>query len=177
MKSTNLLNVLINVFYYIILIIGIVFTCIMIYAGIFDDGVGLLIDSATGEIIDDSFEASLTIKDYVKMALNILTMLFFIKTIYHLRIATLKMIKGEMFNHLVSRNLKWTGISMILYKIVSLVLEHYSEIVYHNTFSLDFDFNGFESFIFILILGLFFILLSNVIKNGITLKSENDLTI
>jgi len=177
MASTQLLNVLINVFYYVLLFMGIIITGVMLYAGIFDDGIGIVVDKATGVIINDNLEESLSLKDYGKLLLTVLEMVFFIKCIHHLRKATLRMIKNEMFSSIVSLNLKQTGVSMILYKLVSLVREQYSKIVYDGQFSLGFDFNGFESSIFILILGLFFILLSSVIKNGTSLKSENDLTI
>ncbi|MFT6335022.1 MAG: hypothetical protein ACJATI_001768 [Halioglobus sp.] len=152
-------------------------TGMLIYAGIFDDRVGISVGRSSFGIVDREFASALSPKDYGKVIIAICIVILFIKTIYHLRKATLKMIKGEMFDQVVSENLKWTGISMILYKVSSLIGNLYSEVLYQNQFTVGFDFGGFESFIFILILGLFFILLSNVIKNGITLKSENDLTI
>ncbi|MFT6781453.1 MAG: hypothetical protein ACJA1A_001374 [Saprospiraceae bacterium] len=177
MESTKLLNILINLFYYIILITGIMVSGIMIYAGIFDDGVGIVVDNATGIIIDDSYEAHLSLKDYVKIGIALLAMFFFIKSVFHLRIATLKMIHGQMFSPVVARHLKLTGLTMITYKTLSLIREQYSQYVNEGTFTIGLDFSGFESFIFILILGLFFILLSNVIQRGITLQDENALTI
>jgi hypothetical protein len=177
MESTQLLNVLINVFYYIILITGVLVIGLLIYIGLFDNSLGFAIDSSMVSIMDKEYADSLSIKDYVGLMISILGMFLFIKTIYHLRTATLKMIHGEMFNHVVAKSLKLTGLSMIGYKVVSIIKDLYSESIYDGTFTVGLDFNGFESFIFILILGLFFILLSKVIKNGISMKSENDLTI
>jgi hypothetical protein len=177
MESSQLLNVLINAFYYVILITGVLVTGFIVYAGIFDDGIGIVVDKATGVIINDKYEASLGMKDYGKIALTIIEMVLFIKAIFHLRKATLKMIKGEMFDELVVKNLKLTGISMIAYKAVNILREQYSSVVYNGELTFGLDFEGFESFIFILILGLFFLLLSSVIQRGMTLQDENDLTI
>ena len=172
MESTQLLNILINVFYYILLLVGIAVICTIIYVGFFSDSLGIYVDhtSNTTGVVLNEYKSTLVPKDYGTIALTLFAMVMFIKAVYHLRIATLEIIKGNMFNSVVAMNLKWTGVSMIVYKVISILKEQYSNIMYENQITLGLDFEGFESSIFILILGLFFMLLSQVIQNGITLQ-------
>lgn len=177
MKSTQLLKLLINLFYYGTLISFVLMIGFLIYSGVFGSEGGIMVNSDTGKMmLSDNFKTTLTQKDFGKIALMIAGSVFFFTTIYHLRSATLKMIKGEMFDEYVVRSLKWAGVSIVLYKVFQLVDEVYTQISYQDSFSIGLDF-GYGSFAFTLMLGLFFILLSKVIQNGITLKMENDLTI
>lgn len=177
METNNLLNVLINFLHYIIIITSVLVFALLLYSVFCGNGVGLMDDGRIYVPYNEGSKAELEFKNYVKIFISLITTGLFIKTIFHLRIATLKMIKNDMFNSVVAMNLRWTGISIILYKLSSILGEYYSKLSMGKSFSVEIGFEGFETFIFIIILGLFFILLSNVIKSGISLKSENDLTI
>ena len=50
-------------------------------------------------------------------------------------------------------------------------------VVYNGQLTVGLDFDSFNSFVFMIILGLVFLLMSKVIKRGVQLKLENDLTI
>ncbi len=179
MNSIRLLNALISIFYFVLLVSAFAFCAYFLYISFSEGGVGLMIDKAKGDVMVSAPNLSdkMGIKDYGYLLLMFLEIVFFIKAIYHLRKATLKMIRNEMFNLTVSSNLKMAGISMIIYMLNKMLCELYKDVIYLGHFSVGFDFSGFDSSIFILILGLFFILFSNVIKNGISLKNENELTI
>jgi len=177
METNQLLKITINIFFYVILFSVLGLSLFTSYAMISHDGVGILIDKDSNVVLNSAYEADLTFRDYMHVLIAILEAMFFTLSIYFLRKATLEMVDGRIFTKLVANSLRNTGFMMIIYKLCGIIKEQYKNIVYDSQFTMSFDFNGFESFIFIFVLGLFFILLSSVINNGIRMKSENDLTI
>lgn len=181
MKSIQLLKSLINITYYILLI-GLLFYPLFMVYGIFADNVGILVnssgDSTYYELNEDGYtNGGLGGKDYVVIALSFIKSLLFFLSIHYLRKAVVRMIDVTMYDTLVSTSLGLTGNCIIIYAIFDSMFRVIKRAVYSGQFTIGLDLDSFNSFIFLIILGLFFLLIGKVITRGMELKQENDLTI
>ena len=87
------------------------------------------------------------------------------------------MIDITMYDSLVTKSLGLTGNCIIIYAVFNSCFNAIKGVVYNGQLTVGLDFDSFNSFVFMIILGLVFLLMSKVIKRGVQLKLENDLTI
>lgn len=100
----------------------------------------------------------------------------FVIIVYFLRKGVKGMVQNKMFNLEVSRYFNLSGILLTAISTISIIF-NFSKGLYGGEFKLEFDpFDG-QSGLFMIIVGLFLMLMARVIKEGLVLKSENDLTI
>lgn len=179
MRSINLLKVLINITYYILLV-GLLFHPLFMIYGLFSDNVSISFygsGSLMYELMDPDFAKGLSGSDYFVVGLSFVKSVLFFLAIHFLRKGVLRMIDVTMYDKLVTNSLGLTGNCIIIYAIFNACLNSIIGIIYRGKLTIGLDFDSFNSFIFMIILGLVFILMSKVIKRGIELKLENDLTI
>ena len=102
--------------------------------------------------------------------------LFFIAIVYYLRKGIRGMVRKHFFNSEVARNINVAGILLILVSITTMALNFLKDL-FDGLLKLGMDPFDLTSEIFMVIIGLFLMLMARVIKEGEVLKSENELTI
>jgi len=177
MREISLLKFLINIFYYLVLFATIAIVLFVIVSAVFFDGVGFFVNSDTYVVLNEELSHAKSWRDYAVVLGGIISMLIFLTSIYHLRNATLKIVNGEMYHKKVIHHLRLTGQFMILYVIFKSLFEFIKKLIYVQEFTIGFDFDGYDSSIFLIILGLFFMLIARVLDHARLVKTENDLTI
>ena len=181
MNSIQLLRTLINITYYI-LVIGLLFYPLFMVYGLFSDNVGISVDqlgdSTYYELNEDGFtNGGLSFKDYIVITLSFIKSLLFFLSIHYLRSAVVRMIDITMYDNLVSKSLGLTGNYIMTYAIFDAIFRVIKRVVYSGQLTIGLDFDSFNSFVFLIILGLVFLLMSKVIIRGVEMQQENDLTI
>lgn len=177
MKSEQLLLSLINIVFFFAVVAAIFAGGLTILAFVTHDGVGILIDSSTGEVLDKHLEASPTIKDYVKVFLSIIMTFLFVVPIYFLRKATVDLVRGHMYSEQVVTGLRWAGITIIGYKVFEVLVTFYERLAFQGKMKLEVEFLSVDSLVFVVIIGLFFILLSKVVVHAAGLQKDVNMTI
>lgn len=177
MKSEQILLRLINIVFFFALAAAIVAGGMTILGLITHDGVGILIDSSTGEVLDKHLEASLAIKDYVKVFLSIILTCLFVVPIYFLRKAALDLLRGNIYSDRVVTGLRWAGITIIGYKVFEVLVTFYERLAFQGKMKFEVKFLGVDSLAFVVIIGLFFILLSKIVDNAAGLQKDVNMTI
>lgn len=109
--------------------------------------------------------------------LGLLGQLLFIYIILKFKSLVRLFFKGEIYTYSQVKNLRKMGSAILIYALIDpipfFIYKHFLE---SNPRTVDYGF-GFDSFLFIIALGLFFIFLSRTFENAGKLKAENDLTI
>ena len=118
--------------------------------------------------------------------ITVVNFLLFILSVYYLKKCINPFIKSDFYSSIVIKNLKksggifvFIGVSTIFFRFISVVyiinsvpmqgLSWFSFIAFISSIDI--------STIFLIIIGLFFLLFSNAFENAKSLKQENDLTI
>ncbi len=100
----------------------------------------------------------------------------YLAIIYYFRKGIKGMVEHNFFHMDVSKYLNVAGKLLALVSVVSIFFKFILPL-FVGSFSLSMETSLLESEVFIVIIGLFLMLMSRVIKVGLTLKSENELTI
>ena len=157
MKFLKLLQILINVFFIILLL------------------------SILGWIVIISYQMirglnTFSFKMQIYTFLNVLLLTVFSLGVFWLKKTVVKLADKDFYAPSVARNFKRAGMVFISTAIFSALLDFSSEISMNAHY--DFTFNpDISSTFFSVIIGLFFIFFSEVLRKGKILKDENDLTV
>ena len=102
--------------------------------------------------------------------------LVYVAMVFYLRRGIIELVSGNLFHETVAKNLNIAGMILIFVSIGRILLKFTKELS-DGVFNIGFETPLFNSKIFMVIMGLFLMLMARVIKEGLALKSENDLTI
>lgn len=182
MTTSNLLKWSIEFLFWAILGIGVAIILFVLISVTFGDSFGMFITEDGTPMITHWYSEmneayTFKMKDYLVLIFGFSRIIIFIGSIYYLRRASLKIIKNHMFSEDVVQALKRTGQLIISYSILMIISQKIIEVLYKGSMSFGVDFEGFGSSLFLFILGLFFVLISNAFEAAGILKSENELTI
>lgn len=111
-----------------------------------------------------------------RMLFHSVSYIFFFTIIFYLRKSIQHIVKSNFFNWEVARNLNITGVLLLIVSLSTIVINFLQEL-FDGMLNLGIDPFNLNSELFLSIIGLFFMLMSRAINEGIKLKSENDLTI
>ncbi len=160
---------------------------VLIFLTLLSIGLGLILSffsfTELGEI-DYSFTfdgnkiaiSDLTIAHYIFMGLNLIFYFVFIFGLIKLRTAAKLILSNNIYNPSLSMNTDLAGKSFILTGVFWWLFDGLSSIHFDNTLSIGVSDKTFI-YLFIICIGLFFMLTSKLFTNAIQLKTENDLTI
>lgn len=112
----------------------------------------------------------------IKILFHSISYLFFFAIVYYLRKSLKHMVKNHFFSTEVAKNLNMTGLLLTLVSLSTIVVNFLKQI-FDGILKLGIDPFNLNSELFMTIIGLFFMLMSRVINEGIKLRSENELTI
>lgn len=173
MRKLQLLNGCLNLFWFLALVWVIGTVIILPFELLNDVSVkikGMIIES------DDYLAKALII-------IYVITQLLFVYSIYLLRKIVRHFQKLDIFNIEIIHNFNLMGKLIILSTLISNI-SFYAYKYYtfhtrkHEPFNMNLDtYNGYDSFLIAISLGLFFMVISEVFKIAKGLKEENELTI
>jgi len=86
------------------------------------------------------------------------------------------MLKDQMFSAEVARCINISGVLLCIMSIVTVIL-NFSKDLSDGLLKIELDPFDWKSSLFMVIIGLFLMLTSRVIREGLEIKSENELTI
>jgi hypothetical protein len=185
MKAIKILRVLINILYmslFIIFILGILFLIAVFF---FNEYLPYYLHGF--KMLYSSF---FDWKMFLIPFSTVVNFILFILSVYYLRKCIKPFIASDFYSTTVISNLKkagklfvFIGVTKILFRLISALylinsipiqgLSGFSFITSFTTFISSID----VTTIFLIIIGLFFLLFSNAFENAKSLKEENDLTI
>jgi len=150
-------------------------------------GIGLLIGmfSLLGYIDGNStitidgkniVKSDLTTAHYIFMMLNLIVYLVFIFGVIKLRQVAKLLLYNDIYDLSLISNTELVGKSFVITGIFWWLFDGLSSVHFNNELSIGVSDKTFI-YLFITCIGLFIMLVSNIIGNGIQLKAENDLTI
>lgn len=110
------------------------------------------------------------------MVLTLLVYFIFVFGIFRLKKASNLFLTNDFYNPELIKNINISGKSMILSGVFWWLLGGLGSIHFKKSISLEVSEKTFI-YLFIIVIGLFMMLMSKVFENAIALKEENDLTI
>ncbi len=124
-------------------------------------------------VVNTSFDST-----YSKIGLivSVLSYFLFVFAIYLLKKTVTLFIKGKFFDNKVISNLNNIGKIFVIVSLIFNIVEFVFKITTTKKAEIMIN-SGFDSFLFTIAIGLFFIILSEVFKIAKNLKDENELTI
>ena len=170
MRKFNILKALLDIFW-VFSIIGVIGTIIFIPFYLFDSDMNIPL-KINGQLID-----SQTLFSKIIVIITIFSALLFLYSVYLLRKVITMFQKMEIFNDEVVRLLNLIGKLIILSSIISSVSLYIYNSVENKHANLSLDFGGSNSLIISIILGLFFMVVSEIFKIAKNMKEESELTI
>lgn len=168
MNLSKTLLFAIDVFFFLLLLIS-------LSAGVFYFYLAFI--SETPFYIENNiFDAGLNIKNLIKPIVLIIGQLVYLATVFYLRKGVRDMVGKTFFHESVAKNLSIAGVLLFVVSLVSIVFT-FLQNLWDGVLKLGMETSILKSEIFMIIIGLFLILMARVVKEGVALKSENDLTI
>jgi hypothetical protein len=165
MKNTILFKSLID-FLYIFLFIGII-------------GAGLLLPFGSTNLQDMKLAIeNLAFVHWSIIAFNFITYLLFLRGLYFLRKVARSLLSNRFFTEKIITNLKKSGLHFVASGIghFLVLIGFFINKIYDGRLEINFDTNTTAT-LFLIIIGMFFSLQSNILKLGKAYKEENDLTV
>lgn len=124
-------------------------------------------------VVNTSFDS---VYSKIGLIVSVLSYFLFVFAIYLLKKTVTLFIKGKIFDNKVISNLNNIGKIFVIVSLIFNTVEFAFKI--NTTKKAEIMINsGFDSFLFTIAIGLFFIILSEVFKIAKNLKDENELTI
>lgn len=170
MRKLNILKTVLDIFW-VFSIIGVIGTIIFIPFYLFDSDMNIPL-KINGQLID-----SQTLFSKIIVIITIFSALLFIYCVYLLRKVITMFQKMEIFSDEVVRLLNLIGKLIILSSIISSVSLYIYNSVENKHANLGLDFGASNSLIVSIILGLFFMVISEIFKIAKNMKEESELTI
>lgn len=167
MKTIKILRKLINIYYYLLLfvLVGIViFVSILFQKG----------ETIDLKIIEGYDTSSLSIQKLMAITVvPIVIYLLFVRAIYLLKSTLKDLSEGNYFSELIINNFKMIGKLILICGVSYAVFKFVIRLIILRDIRFGIDF----SLITPIVIGLFFMFLSEVFTNARETKKENDLTI
>lgn len=139
----------------------------------------ILIDSDWGVpikingVVNSSFDS---VYSKIGLVVSVLSYFLFVYAIYLFKKTINLFIKGKIFDDQVILNLNRIGKIFIIVTLITNGLEFILKVTTTQKAELMIN-SGFDSFLFTISIGLFFIIMSEVFKISKKIKEENELTI
>jgi Protein of unknown function (DUF2975) len=182
MKTIKILKVLINILYILLLFIFALAIFFVIAIYFFNESLPLYLQGYK-MLFNSFFDWKLFLVPFS----TVINFILFTIAVYYLRKCIDPFIDSDFYSIVVIKNLKkagrlfiFIGLSTILFRLVAvlyfrsiIVVQGYSGLLNVESLISSIDITT----IFLIIIGLFFLLFSNTFENAKRLKQENDLTI
>ena len=170
MRKLNILKTVLDIFW-VFSIIGVIGTIIFIPFYLFDSDMNIPL-KINGQLID-----SQTLFSKIIVMVSIFSALMFLYSVYLLRKVITMFQKMEIFNDEVVRLSNLIGKLIILSSIISSVSLYIYNRIEDKNVDLTLDFGASNTLIISIILGLFFMVISEIFKIAKNMKEESELTI
>ena len=170
MRKLNILKTVLDIFW-VFSIIGVIGTIIFIAFYLFDSDMNIPL-KINGQLID-----SQTLFSKIIVMVSIFSALMFLYSVYLLRKVITMFQKMEIFNDEVVRLSNLIGKLIILSSIISSVSLYIYNRIEDKNVDLTLDFGASNTLIISIILGLFFMVISEIFKIAKNMKEESELTI
>ena len=170
MRKLNILKTVLDIFW-VFSIIGVIGTIIFIAFYLFDSDMNIPL-KINGQVID-----SQSLFSKITVMVSIFSALMFLYSVYLLRKVITMFQKMEIFNDEVVRLLNLIGKLIILSSIISSVSLYIYNRIEDKNVDLTLDFGASNTLIISIILGLFFMVISEIFKIAKNMKEESELTI
>lgn len=168
MNVSKTLLLILDLFFILMLLMFFLGAGFMIYVAIVDDVPWYMVNN--GEVEDFNYKA------LFRIISDSFSYLIFVAIVFFLRKGVRIMVKDQMFSVEVARYINIAGVLLCIMSVVTVVL-NFSKDLSNGLLKIELDPFDWKSGIFMVIIGLFLMLTSRVIKEGIVIKSENELTI
>ncbi|MFD2726508.1 DUF2975 domain-containing protein [Hyunsoonleella rubra] len=167
MKTIQVLKKLINIYYYLLLI---AFVAILVFVPIaVQQG-----DTSDLRIIEGYDASNISIQKLIPlMIITAIIYLLFVRAVYLLKCTLKDLSEGNYFSELIISNFKKIGLLILVCGVSYAVFKFFTRLMLLSDVRLGIDF----SLITPIIIGLFFMFLSEVFAQARYTKQENDLTI
>ena len=157
---------------------------LIIFLIIFSIGIGLIM---TVLILFNVIDGPLALKpdfvdykndimQYVFMAFKLIVYIVFISGLLKLRFATKLLLEKDFYKFELIKALGFAGKAIVITGILSWLIDGLSHIYFNDEISISISEKTFV-YLFVTAMGLFLMLMGNVINDAKNLKQENDLTI
>lgn len=167
MRKLNILKTLLDLFW-LFALISMVILVIITPMFILDPEMDLPIN-IKGQLIKTNNLLSKTV-----VVVNIIGFILFLFGIYQFRKVIIQFQKRQIFNNEIIKRLNLTGKLII----ISTIIENFSIFIYNffekTNSEISININIFDSFLLSLIIGFFFIVISEIFKIAYNLKTESD---
>lgn len=169
MRKLIILRAILNLFFFFLIMDAIV-TLFLFILFLFSDEllIPIMINNQQLTSINQA-EIFLLMSAFIGFAFFIYGVFLFKKVLDHFT-------RRKLFNNQIIKYFKLIGLSFILYSLLTNLSVFIYKIAATNKFELVF-FSGFNSFLFSLSIGLFFIVLGEIFSIAKNYKEESDLTI
>lgn len=168
MNLTKTLLILLDIFFALMLVVFIAAIGFIFYMSFFDElPFYIVMENSNDEMYYEGFLGTL---------FQFISYSIFIGIIYYLRKGIRGMVKQHFFDIQVSKNLNMAGVLLTVVSIATIAVNFFKDI-FNGILKLGTGPLDWNSKIFMVIIGLFLMLMARVIKEGVELKSENELTI
>lgn len=124
-------------------------------------------------VVSSSFNS---VYSKIGLIVSVLSYFLFVYAIYLLKKTVTLFIKGKIFDNQVISNLSSIGKIFIIVTLIINTVEFIFKVTTTQKATLMIN-SGFDSFLFVISIGLFFIIISEVFKIAKNMKDENELTI
>ena len=124
-------------------------------------------------VVSSSFDS---VYSKIGLIVSVLSYFLFVYAIYLLKKTVTLFIKGKIFDNQVISNLSSIGKIFIIVTLIINTVEFIFKVTTTQKATLMIN-SGFDSFLFVISIGLFFIIISEVFKIAKNMKDENELTI
>lgn len=124
-------------------------------------------------VVNSSFDS---VYSKIGLIVSVLSYFLFVYAIYLLKKTVTLFIKGKIFDNKVISNLSSIGKIFIIVTLIINTVEFIFKVTTTQKATLMIN-SGFDSFLFVISIGLFFIIISEVFKIAKNMKDENELTI
>lgn len=168
MDLSKVLLLLLDFFFFLMLFFLLLGIGVMAYFSFVDDVPLFIITENGAEAFD--------YMSLLSLFSEVTSYIAFVAIVYFLRKGIRKMVKYHIFNLDVAKCFNTSGLLLTLMSIITVAL-NLSKDLYDGLFKINLDPFDWKSGIFLVIVGLFLMLMARVIKEGVELKSENELTI
>lgn len=126
-------------------------------------------------VVSSSFD-SVSVYSKIGLIVSVLSYFLFVYAIYLLKKIVNLFIKGKIFDNQVISNLSNIGKIFIIVTLIINAVEFIFKVTTTQKAEIMIN-SGFDSFLFVISIGLFFIIISEVFKIAKNMKDENELTI
>ncbi|MGB3775468.1 MAG: DUF2975 domain-containing protein [Leeuwenhoekiella sp.] len=169
MKIQQLFKLLIDISFYLLIPVIFLFPGAIVYTLIFPDQE--LIKLTAGTISVSKWSTAL-----ILLGIYVEYVIFFVG-FYNLRKFSALLLKNKIFSTLSIKRTKKIGLFFTICGASTLVLRVLYALIFSSEFRLEFGFSDVQLFLFLTIIGVFFLILSSAFERAMQLEEETKLTV